>query len=251
LDRFDASSKFGGELSYLFPNHTTGSVTALRAELHGQYVDPASGFGAYAQLPVGYVRESDMGMTQSGTGLGDLELGGLYVPHVANPDLAIVLRAGITLPSGSTGSDAETANLAAAFTRLNDYYLAVPGGLSGRFSGSLLARSGKLFVRADLGLDANKSADGNANVDAVVHLNAGVGADLGGGLDIMGEVVNLYDTGDNGNTSGSSWINAAAVSMRLYTGTVQPYAALVLPLDDDASSLMTAALTVGLEGTLE
>jgi hypothetical protein len=83
-----------------------------------------------------------------------------------------------------------------------------------------------------------------------MHANAGVGVDLGGGLDIMGEVVNLYDIGDTDSMTGTSWIDAAALSLRLHSGSLQPYAALVLPLDDDASSLMTAALTIGIEGSM-
>ena len=51
LDRYDGSSTAGGEFTYLFPSTDFDSLgvdaTAFRFEVHGQYVDRASGFGGY------------------------------------------------------------------------------------------------------------------------------------------------------------------------------------------------------------
>src|SRR5258708_6011011 len=83
LDRGDASSRLGGEMSYLFfSNSPPGAMTTgLRFDVHGQYVD-RSGFGGYAQLPISYLRERTAGMSGSTTVLADAEVGGLYVAHV-------------------------------------------------------------------------------------------------------------------------------------------------------------------------
>ncbi|HTR53005.1 MAG TPA: hypothetical protein VMJ10_20060 [Kofleriaceae bacterium] len=248
MDRFDASTRFGAELSYLFPDHISGDLTAARADLHGQYVDPRSGLGVYGALPMAYVSASAPGSpSMSYTAIGDLELGGLYLPRMMTPNVALVLRAGIALPTGASGMNEELSNTLGAFTRLDDLYLSIGGGLSGRFSGSLLVRQGQLFARIDGGIDANKSNSNQGNIDAVAHFNAGAGIDVGQ-LAVMGEFVNLYDVGSTSNASGSSWIDAAALSIRFHSGQLQPYAAFVIPLDDDANALMSYALTVGIEG---
>ena len=248
MDRFDASTRFGIEASYLFPDHIAGDITSVRADLHGQYVDPHSGLGVYGALPLSYVDASQTGEpSMSYNAIGDLELGGVLMPRMTTPDVALVLRAGVTLPTGASGMNEEASNEVAAFTRLNDFYLALGGGLSGRFSGSLLARQGQFFARFDAGIDVNKSNSAHTNVDAFAHFNAGAGFDLGQ-VALMGELVNLYDVGNTDTTTGSSWLDTAALSIRFRSGQIQPYAAFVIPLDDDANALMSYAVTVGVEG---
>lgn len=251
MDRFDGSSRFGGELSYVFPDHVPGSITALRFDVHGQYVDPVSGFGGYAAMPFSHVSVSDMGMSQSGTGIGDAEAGVLYVPHLASPDTAVVLHAGITLPTGSSGTSSNdyAANLLGVSSRFNDLWQIIPEGFSIRLGASGLYRSGQMFARVDFGIDSNQSAANNVNAKPIMRFNAGVGMDLGQAA-IMAETVNLYETDSNSNESGSSWVNTAAVSARFQAGTLQPYGAIVFPIDHDANAFMSAALTVGLEGLI-
>jgi hypothetical protein len=247
MDRMDGTSRAGGEVSYMFPDHNgSNDVTAMRFEGHVQYVSP-SGLGFYAQVPLAYVSEGN----QSDTPLGDLEVGGVFVPpQLVKPNGAVVLRLGVTLPTGGNSAiDAATSDIVSA-TRINDVYDLLPEGVSIRAGMSYLYRSGNVFGRIDGGLDVNHSVTGNASVHSVMRLNAGLGVDLGK-VAIMGELVNLDDLGSNNAAlSGPKWINTAAVSMRIFSGGVQPYVAAVIPLDDDANKYMTAALTLGIDGLI-
>jgi hypothetical protein len=245
MDRFDASSRAGAEMSYMFANTTgTTSVTAMRFDGHGQYVDPVSGFGGYLQLPISYVS----GGGQSDTGVGDLEVGGIFVPRLSTRNTALVLHAGLTLPTGSTSNGGEGANLVGTFTRLDDFYDAIPKGVSLRIGVSPIVRSGNVFARLDLGFDSNISA--TTNVESVLRINAGGGVDLGN-VAVMAELVNLHSNRNtNGGSTGDQWINEAAVSARFRSGNVQPYLALVLPLDHDSHLIIDAVLTVGFEASL-
>src|SRR5688500_10492623 len=49
LDRFDGQSRATFDASYL--DTETGEGTILRFDVHAHYVDAASGFGGYAQVP--------------------------------------------------------------------------------------------------------------------------------------------------------------------------------------------------------
>ena len=246
MDRMDGSSRAGGEFSYLFPDHTgSNDVTVMRFDAHVQYVSPRSGWGFYGQVPLGHLSAG----SQSYTPLGDLEVGGVFVPHLSSPDSAIVFHVGVTLPTGASGMNDFLANLVAASTRFNDLYDQLPEAVSLRAGMAGLWRSGQLFGRFDLAIDGNQSVGDNGNVHTIIRLNAGIGADLGQAA-LMLETVNLYDTGSSGGSSGSSWINTAALSLRLRSGGVQPYAALVFPVDKDANQFMTAALTLGVDGVI-
>jgi hypothetical protein len=96
----------------------------------------------------------------------------------------------------------------------------------------------------DGGLDINVYNDGGNEVDPGILLNFGAGADVGTGA-LMGEVTTLVITGDGGES-----ISAAALSMRGNAGRVQPYAALLLPLDEEASDIFDLALLAGVEGRM-
>jgi hypothetical protein len=256
MDRFDASSRFGLEASYLFPNHTDGAdVTSLRFDLHGQWVDPYTGAGAYIQVPFSYLgttQNSDDGpaTSNSTTAIGDVEVGGLFLA-VRQRNVALVLRGGITLPTAPTSQDGSQSNLIAGYMRLTDIYLAVPDAVTVRASASLLVRNGQLFARADLGVDVNASAGQGVDADSFVHANVGVGVELGG-VALMAESVNVYDTSSEITSGGlgASWIDTGAVSIRFRNRGLQPYAALVFPLDHDSNQFMSAALTLGFDTSL-
>jgi hypothetical protein len=248
LDRGDASSRAGGEIAYMVLNNNTPGVSAtpLRFDVHGQYVDH-SGFGGYAQLPISYLRESGGGMSDSATGVGDVEVGGLYVARV-NPNVAAILRLGLTLPTASSDMKAEVANLIGELTRLTDLYEYVPKGTSLRIAVSPMLRQGQLFARLDVGLDANLSADNSvSNVENVERVCAGVGFESGN-VAVTAEVVNLHSS--NGSSGGSAWLDAGAVGVRMNAGSVTPYGAFIFPLDHDTHQFMSAAIMLGAEGRL-
>jgi hypothetical protein len=240
----------GIESSYLLPaNVASGeSVTALAFNLHAQYVDAHLGVGGYAQLPLSYVDDSQGGQSNSNSGVGDIELGGIYAPPTGGSPVSIILRAGLVLPTGSTGMGG-AANIVGALSRLTDFYLAIPGGLSGRLSGHVLVRQGAFFARADLGIDANKSANMNADFDSILHANGGVGYEAGQ-VAVMAESVNMFVFGNSNTDFGSSWINEGAVSARYRAGKVEPYLAVIFPLDHDSNQIINAVVTVGVDGVL-
>jgi hypothetical protein len=249
IERADATSRVGGEVSYLFFKSNglvNSSATVLRFEPHGQYVDPHTGFGGYAQIPITYAS----GNGSSSTGIGDAEVGAIFVPRFADPDTGVVFHAGLTLPTGSSGVDDSIANLFGGVSRINDLYLAIPEGLSFRGGVSPMIRQGALFARADISIDANLKSKNSNSTDTFVRINAGVGLDLGT-VAVTAETTNIYTTKSSimGST-GSSWVNTGAIAARMHAGNVQPYAALVLPIDKDSNDLMSAALTVGVEAPI-
>jgi hypothetical protein len=227
IDRFDAVSRVGAELSYLFVKGT--SLTYSRIEPHVQYVDRTTGMGAYASVPITYGTNA--------SGLGDLELGGLSAPPL-HPNIGVVFRAGITVPSGSTSDASASTNLIGALSRIGDSSLAIPKGTSLRLGVSPLVRWGPVFARADVGFDANLSSE--VPSDNVIRINAGLGCDFEQ-VAVMGELADVHAFGHAG------WIQTAAVSLRAKLGVFQPYASLVFPVPLDSSGVIDGALTVGLE----
>lgn len=264
IDRQDAQSRVGVEASYLFYNtNNSNSVTPLRFNGYGQYVDAASGFGGYASLPISYINVSPpMGMSQSADGLGDLEVGGIWVPHISTPGVGVILHAGVTLPTGSSGKntgDGAAANILVGLSRLDDYYLVIPKGVSLRLGVSPVFRSGQFFARADFAIDANMSDEdsgmtGGKSADTILRVNLAAGADLGQ-VAVSAEVTNLYDSSANGTMFGDSWIDTGAVAARFNSGQVQPYAAIVFPLDHDSytafGTKFDTAITVGASGAIQ
>jgi hypothetical protein len=240
LDRQDDSSRLGGELSYLFLPNNNGGATSMRFDLHGQYVTP-TGVGGYISIPFAYLS----GGNQSDQAVGDLDVGAIYAVRLANPNTKLFLHGGLTLPTMKNSVTSAEIDGVASGARLSDVYLAVPEGTSLRLAISPTMRSGQLFLRGDFGLDANLSAASGTDISTVLRFQFGAGIDFGTAA-LMVESTNLYATRNNGG-----WINTAALSARFDAGTVYPYAALVIALDDDARATMDEALTVGLEGRLQ
>jgi hypothetical protein len=242
IDRQDDSSRVGAELSYQFlPKGSDG--TAMRFDVHGQFVDPMSGLGGYVSVPFGYVS----GGGQSDEALGDIEAGAIFAVRTANPNSKIILHGGLTLPTEKSSAISQEVGLVTFASRLSDFYQIIPEGTSLRLGVSPMTRSGQLFVRADFGVDLNLSDSQSQTAATLLRFQFGAGLDLGQAA-LMVESTNVYATGKNGASGG--WINTAALSARLDAGTVYPYGALVLALDDDAKGVMDAALTVGLEGKI-
>ena len=259
MDRQDAQSSVGFEASYidlkdnaLFNN---SAPSLFRFDVHGQYVDPHSGFGAYFAVPWGYLGSQDQGLVKidSDATIGDVEIGGIWAKRDTAPGLDVIVHAGLTLPTATNGGDEVVLLEGALGSRLNDLFLAFGKATSLRFGGSAIRKFGKGFARIDLGLDANiTNNNGNAvgstssNVDPELRLNGAIGVDAGSVL-VMAELTNIYDTGDNGNTFGSSWVDEAALAVRVIGGDAHPYVALVLPLDDDTKNVASLAVTLGVD----
>jgi hypothetical protein len=245
IDRADATSRAGIEASYVVPKSQPGiSDTSLRFEGHGQYVDPDLRVGGYIQMPITYLSESENGASNSATGVGDIEVGGIYVPRLPIQNLGLALRVGITAPTGSEG-DNSVANGIGIFSRATDLIDVATHGTTLRLAASPLWQSGIVFARADLGFDIMLGGSG-PNRLTLLRLNAAVGAQLGPLASLSLESVNLYDVSDDtAGGFGSSWFNTGAIAARFHAGLVEPYAAVVIALDHDSTSILNAAITVG------
>jgi hypothetical protein len=241
MDRQDASSRAGVEVSKLFypDSTTTNGLSGLRFDIHGQYITP-NAIGIYLTAPIGHIS----GTGDSETALGDVEVGGVFIPQLADSNMKLVIHAGLTLPTQSKDLNPLLTSAYTMPARLADYYLIVPEGLSLRAGVSPIIKSGQVFFRGDLGFDANLSAADGSDAKNALRVNAGAGLDLGVAA-VMVESTNLYVSGNNGG-----WVNSGAVSARFDGGSVYPYAAIVVGLDDDIRQIMEEAVTVGLEGRL-
>jgi hypothetical protein len=172
------------------------------------------------------------------------EVGGIFIPQLSSSDFKLVLHGGITLPTQSKDMNPFTTSALTVWPRITDFYQVIPEGFSLRLGVSPLIKSGQVFFRGDFGVDANLSEAQGFDAKTVVHVNAGMGVDLGI-ASIMVESANVYLNDNNGN-----WINTGAFSARFDGGSVYPYAAIVVGLDDDVRKIMDEAITVGLEGRL-
>jgi hypothetical protein len=236
LDRQDAQSRVGGEISYLLPEN--GDATFLRFDIHGQYVTP-SGFGFYAGVPIGFVD----GEADSVTGIGNVDVGAIFIPRLASSNVSLVLHGGITLPTAGDELDDFIVNASTSYARVTDFILAIPEALALRVGVSPTFRSGQFFLRADGGVDISLSNTGET-FDPVLRINAAAGIDLGK-VSFSAELVNVIFTEDFDD---DQVLNMLAIGIRGAAGNVRPYGAVVIPLDIDG---LDAAFTAGIEGVIQ
>jgi hypothetical protein len=239
LDRQDGTSRFGGDIAFLDPDDGI-DATVLRFDLHGQYMLPA-GFGFYGAFPITYA-SGDGG---SGTGISDLEVGGIFLPHMANPNFQLVLHGGLTLPIGSDSLDDVVANALGLEARPTDLVQIIPQGMTLRAAASGILRSGQIFFRFDGGLDINLAQSGDGTTDPIIRINGGVGFD-GGSFSVSGELINLISTDGDAN---DQMVNALAIGFRAVTGNLRPYGSFVVGPDDDDFGTSFAILG-GIEATI-
>ena len=246
LDRMSTVSSAGADLSYLsLDDDGAGDVfdvTVLRLDLHGQYISPVSRFGGYAQVPVSMV----FGEGDDSQSIGNLELGGIYAPRLGNPDVGVILRGGVTLPTAGDDVEDFLVNGIAALARPTDLALAIPEGLSLRLGISPVIRNQGFFGRADVGIDLNINNSGNDTSDPILHYSVGAGYDFGIAA-IAAELANVTILGDDG--FGDSTVNMASVSGRVTQGQVHPFVAFLLPLDEDARETIDAVVALGVDAS--
>lgn len=239
LDRTDARSHADVGMSMAFFDGQDPDFNT-RLDLYGQYVTP-TGAGGYASLPISYLSDND----ESETALGNLELGGIY--NIDRGSTQIVLRGGLALATADESFEGVITNLVAVQARLTDLVGISPNTTWMRVAGSPIHRSGNLFVRGDFGFDVAIDEPSGADVDPIVRANLGVGF-VDDTFALMGELVTIGTTGDVSDGE-DRFLHTAALSVRLDTGTVSPYAALIMPLDEvlvDVSFVATAGLQIPL-----
>lgn len=241
IGALDASSRAGLEASYVGVDSGSGSsLTVLRFEGRARYVDPRLRIGGYVQVPFAYARASDNGQSDTATDFGDVEIGGIFAPRLGIPGLGLILRAGVTLPTGEKGDEAVIGTLASA-AALPAFYNALPRSTTIKLGVSPMFRSGMVFGRIDLGFDGNVDAD-RSDVHSGIHYNAGIGIDLGSAAVMLeSENLTVLDSSSDGT------LNTVAVSARANAGTVSPYLGIILPIDKDERDLIDFAVTAGVD----
>lgn len=242
IDQLDGSSAAGLQISYFtLPSEVRDAPTLLRIAAHARYVDPGTGLGAYVRVPFAYA--SSTGDTDSITDVGDIELGGMFASRQNAGGLGVLLRAGVTLPTGES-QPAATVGTLGNFLAMPDLYNSLPGGTTLKLGVSPVVRSGPVFARIDLGLDWNLDAK-DATIGKALHWNFGLGIDLGGGS-VMLESENTTLFSDRDMVDAAS-VDAFAISARFHGRSASPYFALVLPLDDDLKDVVGLMITAGVE----
>jgi hypothetical protein len=228
LDRMDASSRTGAQLGWnKIDDIGVGDAFDMRLEPFGQYILPNRAVGIYGHVPLAH--RFDLG-GDDGTGIGNLELGGFFLP-ARNSEL--IVRAGIAVPTASDSVSGAAANFDSRFERLTDFVLIGPSYTTLRLSGSTVRQWDMIFLRADLGLDTVlDKPSASANATSVFGRANVAGAVRASGVDFTLELVNLIAF--NGNVpSGltNHLLHTAALSVRT-PGIDQFHFGLVFPLDN-------------------
>jgi hypothetical protein len=200
-------------------------VTVMGFAVHGQYVT-RRGAGGYLSLPFSYLDINDLGpivTDDSELALGNLELGGLWSKYF-DPHAAVVLHAGIALPTASNDGIA-TAQALASSPRYGDLVQRVPDSTWFRIGVSPMGRAGTLFWRADVGLDLALD-EHSSNLSPVFRINVGGGIDLKSAHLLVEFVTNVVDNG-----SADEVASTIAFGARFLSGNLRPGVGVILPVD--------------------
>lgn len=178
LDRMREASLVGGRMD--LSRFSNDDSLYLRTEVYAQYTTQLMGF--YGQLAVSsWLAADDRALdapdeTASRLALGNLEVGGYMVQKDKGHHM--IYRVGVVLPTARDNDGIGTfALMRNAWPRLTDHLLALPRVTALRLSASPYVRGGRVFFRADGGLDlALPSGEG---FQVGLRGNMGVGMDLG------------------------------------------------------------------------
>lgn len=250
LDRGDGISKIGLDLGFSFLEFPPYE-SALRLELHGQYVT-RSGFGIYGALPfaMSFGAASDAEdpdppdlLPNNATAFGNLEVGGLYIATMS-PRFSLVFRGGLALPTASSGRDASATLYSATYPRLTDVALASDAWYL-RLAVSPLLYANKLFFRADIGFDIGfDDSDGFGDENELFRFNVGGGVDLGV-VALSLELVNLATLDEF--AGGEDFIHTLAFTVRFMGEALQPFLTVGTPLDESRRDQATMFVAGGIQ----
>ena len=210
-----------------------------RGEAHVEVVDPGTGLGGYVRVPYTHYWGTAM-YDASASAFGDIDLGGVLRVRTSY-DIDIVLHAGFTLPTAPQSENEP--NVFTSLARCEDLALALPDATSIRIGASPMWRSGHFVARADLGIDFNLSnhyetaqfgAIESYDIGWIAHLDAGVGY-VDQAFALMVELTSIRVDGEfpvSEMLPGTPYgrFVSAALSMRFGFGKVEPYVALLVPL---------------------
>jgi|GEM_PF-5933053 len=233
LDRVGRHSTVGAQLSFGVID-AEGVDGFVRFDLHGQF-DVAPRLSIYSAIAIsqGFTELDDE------LGLSNLDLG-IHYRVSAGRRAKLVVRGGLLLPTASDDGDAFFSNLLGSFTRVTDTAMIVPDSTWARLSLNYLYTGRRVFLQGDFGVDIAIVADGD-NPDPLLHFNGGLGITLSGAT-LAFELANVVFTEGEDN-----WDTTFSTVVRFGGSHVQPYAGVILPLDED---LDVFVFTVGIAGPL-
>jgi len=249
MDRGDASTKLGLNASMTFLD-SDQSTSALRFDLHGQYVHK-KGFGVYGSLPITHY-SADGNPTGGGSdfsemALGNLEVGGIY-NHKLSDKLLLTARGGVMLPTADD-DEGVWSNLANVLPRLTDLPSMYSDTTTLRASASLSGKEGQFFYRADAGFDIPVDTPEMTELDPLMRVNVGVGVNAGP-LAIMGEFASVGTTGDVDDGVDRFLHTAAITAAFTKNKQIKPTISVIVPINDDITQMFDASVMLGLQGRL-
>ena len=253
LDRADGVNRAGVALGYSSLNDD-GMVdsTALRIDMHGQWLLPVIGVGGYAILPVSYARsDPEVGATNAEWVLGDAELGAVARRAIA-PTLDMAVHLGVTLPTApeTTLSATEVTGFAngfAIFARPTDLVQSFGKASYLRLGVTPIHQAGQLFARVDAGVDVPIHSGTDEDLLTIGRLGGAVGAELGG-TSLMLELINVIALEKPDNEEDDRVLTFLGLTGVFRAGaSFQPLVSLVLPLDDEINDAVDLALIAGLQ----
>jgi hypothetical protein len=228
LDRMDGSTRFGVQVGFhKLDRLSLSDGFAMRYEPYLQYVVPDRVAGVYGQVPIAHLFDLT---GADGTGIGNLELGGFYMP-LRNSSL--ILRAGLVFETASEDGPEQLALAIVAFERLTDLLQVQPNYSTARVSLSTVQMPGPAFYRADIGFDVIIDKPNTADTSLFLRANFAAGVRVPG-VDLAAELVNLgvLDGTVSGGVS-NRFVHTLALTART-PGVNQVHVGTVFPLDDGA-----------------
>lgn len=253
LDRADGVDRAGVAFGYSALNdNDLVDFTALRIDVHGQWLLPLIGVGGYAILPVSYARiDPDMGATNAEWVLGDIELG-VVSRRAIGPTLDMALHLGVTLPTAPEGTLSSTevtgfANGFAIFARPTDLVQSFSQASYLRLGVTPIHRAGQLFVRVDGGIDVPIHSGTDEDLLTLGRLGGAIGAQLGR-TSLMLELMNVIALEKPDNDEDDRVLTFLGLTGVFGAGDhVQPLVSLLLPLDDEINDVVDFSLIAGVQ----
>lgn len=223
LDRQDAGSRAGAEISHLF----RGSSTNLRYDTHAQYYDDDLGVGGYISVPGLLGSESQLGRDL----VGNTEVGAMFAATDEN-EQTVAFHIGAVVPTAYTFRRNTDQTFVATEPRLTDASQTAFDPAYGVQAGiHAMRRIGRTFSQLDLGGEW-------LHPHSSVHINGGLGIDFG-------DIALLFES-TNGNAT-SQWADEGAIGVRAAVGPVQAYAAVIGGVVENGASKVYLGATLGVD----
>jgi hypothetical protein len=233
MDRHTPISTLDVDFAYVvYDEPQDVDLTVIGFTIGGQYVTPG-GFGGYLSLPLSYLAVDvpfelpPFFTSDSQLAFGNFELGGLYSTSFSD-HAAIVVHAGVALPTAGD-DDLAASQIVASSPRYGDLVQRIPDSTWLRIGASPMGRAGKLFWRADVGLDLALDED-RTDYSPIFRINVGGGLDLGSAHLLVELVNNVVDDDTPANDEVSSTL---AFGARFLAGNLRPGIGLIVPIDFD------------------